>query len=136
MATTIYHVLAIDSEGNERELGTKSKKQTAVELARAERKQTGDHVVVRTDAGHVAFEQKAKKAIKMSPKYTRLVDLPENVTVPEGLRPCYVRPRRNGAILHDAESGEYRIMRLSDGELLDETFEVTREAGARLKAGV
>lgn len=136
MATTTYHVFAINAEGTETELATKSKKATAVEVAREHRKATGEGVRVRTSTGTVVHEQFAKKSIKMSPKYTRTVELPEGFQVPEGMRPAYVRPRRNGVILHDAESGEYRIQKLDTGELLDETFEVTREAGARLKQGV
>lgn len=137
MATTVYHIIALDAEGNETTpLDTKSKKATAVEVARAFRKESGEGVVVKTDAGTEVFKQLAKKHIKMSPKYTRVVDLPEGFEIPEGMRPCYVRPRRNGVILHDPESGEYHIQKLDTGELLDETFPVTREAGARLKQGV
>lgn len=137
MATTTYHIFNLDAEGNElKELGTKSKKATAVEAARAHRKETGEGVRVKTNAGTVVHEQLAKKQIKMSPKYTRTVELPEGFQVPEGMRPAYVRPRRNGVILHDAENGVYRIQKLDTGELLDDEFEVTREAGARLKAGV
>lgn len=137
MATTTYHVFALDADGNEtQEIGTKSKKATAVEAARDFRRESGEGVVVKTNAGTEVFKQLAKKHIKMSPKYTRVVELPEGFEVPEGMRAAYVRPRRNGVILHDAETGEYRIQKLDTGELLDEVFEVTREAGARLKQGV
>lgn len=135
MATTVYTAQKLAGDKVE-DLATKSKKSTAVDVARTERKQSGAHVRVVTGTGTVVFEQEAKKAIKMSPKYTRVCDVPEGVKVPKGLRVAYVRPRRNGAILHDAETGEYKIMKLDTGELLDETFEVTRDAGARLKAGV
>src|SRR6476619_3401634 len=106
MATTTYTIFTPDTEGNETAIGTKSKKATAVEVARAHRKDTGEGVRVRTQTGNEVFEQLAKKAIKMSPKYTRTVELPEGFEVPEGMRACYVRPRRNGVILHDAEAGE------------------------------
>lgn len=116
--------------------GTKSKRQTAVDLARAERKAQNAAVRVETDKGTVVFEMPAPKKIKMSPQYTRVVDLPEGVKVPEGKRVAYFRPRRNGAILHDAETGEYSILNVTTGEELDEVFETTRDAGARLKLGV
>jgi hypothetical protein len=136
MATTTYHVQKLDQNENVEELGTKSKKQTAVDLARAERKASGARVRVVTDAGNVVFEQAAKKAIKMSPKYTRTVVLPDGFELPDGMRACYFRPRRNGVILHDPENGVYHIANATTGELLEDEFETTREAGARLKSGV
>lgn len=137
MATTTYHIFSLDAEGNEvSEIGHKSKKATAVDAARAHRKESGEGVRVKTNAGTTVFEQNAKKTIKMSPRYTRVVELPEGVQAPNGLRVAYVRPRRNGAVLHDAEAQEYRILNLATGEVLDEVFETTRDAGAFLKAGV
>lgn len=130
MATTTYKIFA-----NDELVGTKSKKQTATELAKAERKARNAGVRVETGTGTVVFEMAAPKKIKMTPKYQRVQDLPEGVTVPDGFRVAYVRPRRNGAILHNPEEG-YRIMALDSGELLEDEFETTREAGARLKEGV
>ncbi len=129
MATTTYKVFA-----GEELVATKSKKATAVELARAERKSRNAGVRVETGTGTVVFEAAAPKKIKMTPKYQRVVDLPEGVEAPDGMRVAYVRPRRNGAILHDGDT--YRIMALDSGDLLEDEFETTREAGARLKEGV
>jgi len=127
--STKYTVTATNAAGEVRELGVKSKKATAMDLARAERKSTGEAVQVVTDAGTVVFEQAAKKTVKMSPRYTRVVELPEDVIVPEGKRVAYFRPRVNLAVLHDAESGDYTLLDTAEGMELEETFETTRDAG-------
>lgn len=131
MTTTTKYTVFVNDVALE---GTKSKKQTAVDLARAERKAQQAAVRVETQAGNVVFEMPAPKKIKMSPQYTRVVDLPEGVEVPDGKRVAYFRPRRNGAILHDGEV--YTILNVTTGEELDEVFETTRDAGNRLKLGV
>lgn len=142
MATTKYQVFKVNAEdGSEQFVVTKSKKATAVAEARTIRNAEGVSVVVKTTAGHVAFEQAARKRIKMSPKYTRVVGLPEGVTAPEGARVAYVRPRRGLALLDliDTEVGDdedrYGILVLETGELLDERFATTRDGGQRLKQG-
>jgi hypothetical protein len=139
MAATQYTIVAINAEGVETELGHKSKKATAADVARAHRKDTGEAVEVRTGTGNVVFSQAAKKAIKMSPRYTRVVELPEGVAAPDGLRVAYVRPRRGFAVLHDADAAEgeaYALLVLATGELLDDRFATTRDAGSRMKEGV
>lgn len=127
MATTTYTVFAGDTE-----VGTKSKKATAVELARKARDEHKAAVRVVTQTGSVVFEAAAPKKIKMSPPYTRVVDLPEGVEAPDGMRVAYVRPRRKAAVLHDAEAGEYRILDLATGKLRKDTFATTRDAGKAL----
>jgi hypothetical protein len=52
------------------------------------------------------------------------------------MRVAYVRPRQNGAILHDAKTGKYYIMKLDTGERLDETFDTAGGAGDRLSRGI
>jgi hypothetical protein len=129
MATTTYTVFVNDVALE----GTKSKKATAVDLARAERKAQGADVRVETNAGTVVFEAKAPKKIKMSPRYTRVVELPEDAKLPEGARVAYIRARKNLAILHDAETGEYAVHDFVKGETLASELETTREAGAFCK---
>lgn len=139
MATTKYTVFTVNAEGVETELATKSKKSTAVELATATRNEQATRVVVRTQAGNVAFEQDAPKKIKMSPRYTRTVELPEGVTLPVEGRVAYVRPRQNAAVIDvaGAESEErYAILNLKSGKLLKQRFATTRAAGARMSEGV
>lgn len=123
--TTTYTIFAGDVE-----VGTKSKKSTAVDLARQARAERGVDVRVVTQAGTEVFVLAAPKKIKMSPPYTRVVDLPEGVVVPDGMRVAYFRPRRNAAVLHDGE--EYFILDTASNELRDETFATTRDAGKAL----
>lgn len=137
MATTTYNIFKLDADGNKGDsLGTKSKKANAVDFARDHRKATGEGVLVETSAGNEVHKQLAKKAIKMSPRYTRVVALPEGIDAPEGMRVAYVRPRRNGAVLHDAEAGAYRLLNLATGEISEDEFETTRDAGAALRVGL
>lgn len=127
MATTTYTIVA-----GEFTVGTRSNKAKAIELAVAHRDAEKVAVQVVTSKGTVVFEQAAPKKIKMSPKYTRTVELPEGVSVPEGMRVAYFRPRRGAAVLHDAESGDYRILDTKTGKLRGPVFETTRAAGKAL----
>jgi hypothetical protein len=135
MATTKYVVITVNAEGEETALeGTKSKRATAVELARETRAAERVGVRVETEAGKVVFEQAAPKKIKMSPRYTRVQDLPEGAVIPEGHRVAYNRARKNLAITHDpsAEETPYAVVNFVTGEVLART-ETTREAGAFCK---
>lgn len=145
MATTKYQVFKLDTEGGEQLVVTKSKKATAISEARNVRNGEGVSVVVKTEAGTEVFTQAARKRIKMSPKYTRVVGLPEDVKAPEGARVAYVRPRRGLALLDlidteeeigDELEGRYGILVLATSEMLDERFPTTRDGGQRLKQGV
>lgn len=127
MASTKYTVFA----GGE-EVGTKSKKAQAIELATEKRDELKVAVEVKTGAGNVVFEQAAPKKIKMSPRYSRRVELPEGIEAPEGTRVAYKRPRRGLAVLHraDGEEGEqYSLLNLKTGEELEDRFPTTRAAG-------
>lgn len=138
-ATTKYEIFATDAEGVVTGLGIKSKKATAVDVARAHRQETGEGVVVKTQNGTEVFALDAKKTIKMSPRYTRVVDLPEGVEVPEGFVARYVRPRRGLAVLHEvgaAKDAQYALLVLATNELLEDRFPTTRDAGARMREGV
>jgi hypothetical protein len=136
MATTKYRVITVNAEGKEKALeGTKSKRATAVELARETRAQERVGVRVETEAGKVVFEMAAPKKIKMSPRYTRVQELPEGAIIPEGHRVAYNRARKNLAITHDANATDelpYAVVRFTDGEVLERTA-TTREAGAFCK---
>lgn len=134
--TTTYHVFQIDAEGTElRELTDKpkSKKATAVDFARDHRKATGEGVVVKTSSGTEVHKQLPKKAIKMSPRYTRVVGLPEGAKLPEGQRVAYIRARKSLAITHDAETGDYAVVNFETGEVLADGLETTRDSGAFCK---
>lgn len=122
-----YIVFAADTE-----VATRSNKAKAVELAQATRDEQKVAVRVDTDKGTTVFEAAAPKKINMSPRYTRTVELPEGVIVPEGFRVAYVRPRRETAVLHNAESGEYRLLNTKTSKFRKGTFETTRDAGKAL----
>lgn len=123
MATTKYTVFA-----NDEARATRSAKPKAVELALALRNDERVDVRVETGAGTVVFEAKAPKRIRMSKPYTRVVELPEGIEVPEGFRVAYHRPRRKVAVLHDVHEG-YRLLHTGTGELSENVFATTREAG-------
>lgn len=127
MASTTYVIKA----GGE-SIATKNKKATAVELAKATRNEQRVAVSVETGNGNVVFEQAAPKTIKMSPRYTRTVELPEGFRVPDGFRVAYDRRRKNIAIVHNAETGEYRVID-AKGKALAKGLVTTREAGAFCK---
>jgi hypothetical protein len=119
---------------NDETVATRSNKQAAIKLATEARETDKVAVRVETDKGTVVFEAAAPKKIRMSPRYTRVVPLPEGVTAPEGKRVAYVRPRRDAAVLHDAESGEYSLLKLSTSKELKGRFETSRAAGKALLA--
>ena len=121
MATTRYAVT-----GSEK---TFSKKAQAVEAATEIRNDEKIAVEVTTvPAGTVVFALAAPRKIKMSKPYTRTVELPEGVEVPEGFRVAYHRPRRKVAVLHDVHEG-YRLLNTATSELSEDVFGTTREAG-------
>lgn len=116
--------------------GTFSKKAKAVEAAEAAAKaDKRANVQVRTAAGNVSHEIKGQKRIKMSPAYTRVVDLPEGAKIPEGMRVAYTRNRKKLAIVHEftAEEGPYMVVNFETGAVLARELETTRDAGAFCK---
>lgn len=129
MATTKYNVLA----GGET-LVTKTKKSDAVEFAQAHRNEHRVSVEVVTTAGKSVFHLEAPKKIKMSPRYSRVVELPKGVSTPKGKRVAYFRPRVGLAVLHDpkAETEPYSILDTKIGAELPERFATTRAAGQML----
>lgn len=133
--STTYHIFSIGTEGDETEVGTKSKKATAVDAARELRTEQKVGVSVRTGAGNEVFAMPAPKKIKMSPQYTRVVDLPADVKIPEGTRVAYIRARKNLAIVHDpaAEENPYSVVNFVTGEVLATDLETTRASGAFCK---
>jgi hypothetical protein len=85
----------------------------------------------------VVYERPAPKRIRQSPKYSRVVPLPDGVKPPsDAYRVAYVRPRAGGAILHSREDGKYRIMRLDTGKLLPEEYTTAGGAGDALSRGI
>jgi hypothetical protein len=132
--STKYNVFTVNAEGGEELVTTKSKKATAVDAARELRKEQSVAVAVRTEAGNEVFAMPAPKKIKMSPRYTRVVDLPENAIIPEGSRVAYIRARKNLAITHNPEAeAPYSVVNFVTGEVLATDLETTRDSGAFCK---
>lgn len=132
MASTKYTVFVNDVELE----GSFSKKDKGIAAAEAAAKaDKRAHVELRTASGTTVHEIKGVKTIKMSPPYTRVVNLPEGVVIPEGVRVAYTRNRKNLAIVHDfgMEDGPYQVVRYTDGEVLASELETTRDAGAFCK---
>lgn len=130
MPSTTYNVITVTAEG-ENTVGTKSKKATAVELARDTRAE-GVGVRVETNAGTVVFELAAPKKINMSKPYTRVVDLPEGAKIPAGARVAYTRNRKNAAIVHlpeAAEGKQYAVVNFVTGKFLAKSLPTTRACG-------
>lgn len=125
MATTTYTIFAGDAE-----VGTKSKKSVAVEVARAKRDELGVDVEVRTQTGHVAFALAAPKKIKMSAPYTRVVAVDaDTLEEIDGKRVAYFR-KRVGFALVDSGRGDYAIYDMTTRKQVGEIeVATTREAG-------
>lgn len=135
MATT-YEIVA-----DEKVVGTKSGKATAIALAKKLRASEKVAVAVRTGAGTVVFEMKAPKLrviTKHTPKYTRLDALKgDPIQVPAGYEVAYKREGFRAVILRSVtknEDGkwEYALLATETGEFAA-GFATTRECGAALR---
>ena len=131
-----YIVSVQDQSGEFTEVGSKGKKDKALELAQATRDETRRTVQVHTDKGTLVEEIKGVRPMKSTPRFSKVVDMPEGVEVPEGARPAYLRLKHDGVIVHfaDAEKDkQYGIVRVSTGKLIKQRFARTRDAGAFVK---
>lgn len=131
MATTTYTVR--NAEGNVVAEGV-SKKAKAIELAVQSKKTSRKTHTVETSSGTVVHTEKGVRGMKITPRYSRTVELPEGFELPEGARPAYLRSRHDALIvaLDGDEGTTYDVYRLSTGELEAEGFDKTREAGAHV----
>ena len=128
------YIVFVNDEALEGKPATKKAK--AVEAAEAAAKaDKRAHVEVRTAAGNVVHEIKGVKTIKMSPPYTRVVELPEGAKIPSEMRVAYTRNRKKLAITHHftAPEGPYAVVNFETGKVLAENLETTRDAGAFCK---
>jgi hypothetical protein len=110
----------------------KTKRQAVIDAADAHRDATGEGVVVVSVAtGKIAHVRDAKRTIRMSAPYTRVVPVPDDVVeVIDGARVAYKRgPKaRQFALLDDAK-GAYRIWDVERRENVAVEVATTREAG-------
>lgn len=132
-SATAYTVFVNDEALEGKPFTKKAKAVEAAELAAKGDKRA--NVQVRTAAGNVVHEIKGQKRIKMSPAYTRVVELPEGSKIPAGMRVAYTRMRKSLAIVHDFNEpeGPYMVVRFTTGEVLGREIPTTREAGALCK---
>lgn len=132
---TKYIVTRTEQDSSETVLATKSKKSDAIALANADRDKNRRTVTVRTDKGTEVHVVKGVRPMKSTPRYSRTVELPEGFELPEGARPAYLRKKHDSLIVafdNDEKDARYGIVRLSSGELLEQRFAKTREAGAHV----
>lgn len=127
MATTKYLV-----KNGDEVVATKSKKAQAVELAQATAKELKTTITVVTSNGTEVGVFKARKEQVKTTPYTRVQALPDDFRVPEGFRVAYNRARKNIAIVHNGETGEYRVIN-ARGKALAKGLTTTRDAGAFCK---
>ncbi len=132
--STKYIVTRTNQDATETEVASKSKKSDAIAFAEAGRKETRRTHTVRTEKGTEVFVVKGVRPMKITPAYTRTVDLPADFVIPEGKRVAYTRSRKGIALLHDAESGEYSLHNYVTGETVLEGLTTSRAAGAAVKA--
>lgn len=134
MATTTYNISVQTIEGDFEQVESRSKRDKAIEVAQALRSERKATVQVHTGNGTLVFEQKARKPQRKTKPYTRVVELPEGFTVPEGKRVAYTRARKGCAILHDFEE-QYWVYDLKSNEVLA-SFGTTRQCGRFLADSV
>jgi hypothetical protein len=128
-----YTVVRVEQDSTETLVGSKAKKADAIALADAERASSRRTTIVRTHTGTEVHRVAGVRPMKSTPRYSRTVELPEGLELPEGARPAYLRKKHDALIVafDDAEKDErYGIVRLSTGKSLKNRFSKTREAGA------
>lgn len=132
---TKYIVTVQDQSGEFAQVKTLSSKPKALELAQATRDETRRTTQVHTDKGTLVEEIKGVRPMKSTPRFSKVVEMPEGVEVPEGARPAYLRLRHDAVIVaFDGEDVDpeqrYGVVRVSTGKLQKQRFAKTREAGA------
>lgn len=129
---TVYTVL-VNGEAQDATFSKKDKGIAAVEAAAKSDKRANIQLV--TGSGKVVAEVKGVKTIKMSPPYTRVVELPEGAKIPSEMRVAYTRNRKKLAITHHftAPEGPYAVVNFETGKVLAREIPTTREAGAFCK---
>jgi hypothetical protein len=131
---TKYIITRVNQDSTETEVATKSKKSDAITVAQAGRKETRRTHVVRTDKGTEVHVEKGVRPMKITPAYTRTVELPADFEAPEGTRVAYTRSRKGVALLHVEETGEYALFNYVTGTMVEEGLPTTRAAGKAVKA--
>lgn len=129
-----YTVVRVESDKSETLVGSKAKKADAVALADSDRASSRRTTIVRTHTGTEVHRNEGVRPMKKTPRFSKVVTMPEGVPVPEGARPAYLRLRHDAVIVaFDGEEDpekRYGVVRVSTGKLQKQRFAKTREAGA------
>lgn len=135
--STKYLVTRTEQDATATLVATKAKKSDAIALADAERASSRRTVTVTTEKGTEVYVVQGVRPMKSTPRYSRVVPVPEGVVVPNGMRVAYNRHKHNALILHDADAPkeeQYAILTTADSVLLEERFATTRDAGQAVLA--
>lgn len=127
-----YTIVRVEQDATETLVGSKAKKADAISLAEADRATSRRTTIVRTHTGTEVHRVAGVRPMKSTPRYSRVVPVPEGVTLPEGARLAYRRTKHDALILAfgEGKETEYAVQRISTGKVYKQRFAKTREAGA------
>lgn len=127
-----YTIVRVESDKSETVVGSKAKKSDAIALAEADRAENRRTTIVRTHTGTQVHEVKGVRPMASTPRFSKVVEVPEGIEIPEGARPAYLRLKHDAILVHfaDAEKEkQYGVVRVSTNKLLKNRFARTRDAG-------
>lgn len=127
-----YTVTRTEQDRTETLVGSKAKKSDAIALAESDRAANRRTVTVRTHTGTEVHVVKGVRPMAITPRFSKVVTMPEGVETPEGATPAYLRLKHDAVIVRFAEAekdARYGVVRVSTGKLLKNRFAKTREAG-------
>lgn len=130
-----YTIVRVESDKSETLIGSKAKKADAITLAETDRAENRRTTIVRTHTGTEVHTVAGVRPMASTPRFSKVVEMPEGVEVPEGARPAYLRLRHDAVIVSfDGEDVDpekrYGVVRVSTGKLQAKRFKRTRDAGA------
>lgn len=129
-----YSIVRVESDKSETVVGSKAKKADAIALAESDRASSRRTNIVRTHTGTEVHRVEGVRPMKSTPRFSKVVEMPEGVEVPEGARAAYLRLRHDAVIVafdnEEDKSKRYGVVRVSTGKLQKQRFAKTREAGA------
>ncbi len=134
MASTKYAIIAVDAEGNETEVDTRSNKNAAIKLADDYRANEKVAVKVISPGGQTVHAVKApgsRMIVNKTKPWTRIeAQLPEGIKLPAGFHAVYLRKRAGLAVLRNDER-KYLVLELATGKTTEATN--TKETAAIMR---
>lgn len=128
-----YSIVRVESDSTETVIGSKAKKADAITLAETDRAETRRTTIVRTHTGTEVHRVAGVRPMKSTPRFSKVVEMPEGVEVPEGARPAYLRLKHDAVIVafddEEDKDKRYGVVRVSTGKLQARRFARTRDAG-------